>query len=149
MKEESVLRARIVEVARTWLNTPFVDGQGLKHHGVDCAYFLVRVAEEAGLVGRIELPAYSPQIYLHKLGDDTYERIIRQYAREITESQVQAGDIVLYKVAKSYTHGGIIASWPDTVIHPIRPHGVVCSSANEGFVQGRAHRFFSAFGDKT
>lgn len=151
-ERENLLRTRIVEVARTWLNTPFVDGQGLKGFGVDCAYFLVRVAEEAGIVARIELPAYSPQVYLHRKPDgswdDTYEKIILQYTHEISVSQLLPGDMVLYKVANSFTHGAIIESWPDRILHPIRPHGVIYSSANEGFVQGRPHRFFSAFGGK-
>jgi hypothetical protein len=132
------------------LNTPFVDGQGLQYHGVDCAYFLVRIAEGTGVVDHIELPPYSPQVYLHKkpdgTWDDTYEKIILQYTREITEAEVKPGDMVLYKVAHSFTHGGIIESWPDKIIHPIQPHGVIYSSANEGFVKYRAHRFFSVFG---
>jgi hypothetical protein len=147
--KEQFLRARTIEIARTWLGTPFVDGQGLKHHGVDCAYFLARIHEEIGLVDHVDIPYYSPQIYLHKLGDDTYLRILLGYAHEISESQVRTGDMVLYKVAKSFTHGGIIESWPDKIIHPIQPHGVIYSSANEGFVKDREHRFFSIFPLKT
>ncbi len=146
---ESDKREQIIAMARSWLNTPFCDNAALKGHGVDCAFFLAQVAIEAGVVERIEIPPYSPQIYLHKkpdgTWDDTYEKIIRQYAHEISEAQVKPGDMVLYKIAHSYTHGGIIESWPDKIIHPIRPHGVIYSSANEGFVQRREHRFFSVF----
>jgi cell wall-associated NlpC family hydrolase len=139
-------RGQIIAITRTWLGTPFVDGQGLKRFGVDCAHLPALVAEEAGLVAHIDLPYYSPQIYLHKLGDDTYEKILLQYTREITEAEIKPGDIVVFKVAKSFTHGGIIESWPDKIIHPIHPHGVIYSSANEGFVARRARRFFSIFG---
>ncbi len=146
---ESDHRAQIIAIARSWLNTPFIDSQSCKGFGVDCAYFLSAVATEAGVVEHVEIPPYSPQIYLHKKADgtwdNTYEQIIRQYAHEISEAQVKPGDIVLYKIAHSYTHGGIIESWPDKIIHPIRPHGVIYSSANEGFVRQREHRFFSVF----
>lgn len=146
---ELELRKRIIDVARTWLNTPFVDGQGLKGCGVDCAHFPARVSEEAGLVGHIEIPPYSPQVYLHKKADgtwdNTYEKIIRRYAHEITEAEVKPGDMVLYKIAHSFTHGGIIESWPDKIIHPIHPHGVIYSSAHEGFIKHREHLFFSIF----
>lgn len=146
---EFELRTCIVEIAKSWLKTPFVDSACLKGHGVDCAYLLTSVVTEAGIYGKIELPRYSPQVYLHKkkdgTWDDTYEKIIRQYAREITETEVKPGDMVLYRVAHSYTHGGIIERWPESIIHPIRPHGVICSDAREGFVQRRAHKFFSVF----
>jgi len=143
------LRARIIDVARTWLNTPFIDCASLKGFGVDCAHFPAAVATEVGIFAGVEIPSYSPQIYLHKrpdgTWDDTYEKIILRYTREIREAEVKPGDIVLYQVAHSYTHGGIIESWPDKIIHPIRPHGVIYSSANEGFVKYRKHRFFSIF----
>ena len=146
---EACKRDRIIATARSWLNTPFIDSQCCKGFGVDCAYFLSAVATESVVVEHVEIPPYSPQIYLHKkpdgTWDDTYEKIIRQYAHEISEAQVKPGDMVLYKIAHSYTHGGIIESWPDKIIHPIRPYGVIYSSANEGFVQRREHRFFSVF----
>ena len=128
------------------IGTPFVDGQGLKHFGVDCAYLLARVHEEAGMVAKVEIPYYSPQIYLHRLGDDTYLKMLLEYTHEVTEAEVKPADIVVYKQARSFTHGGIIESWPDKVIHPIYPHGVIYSSANEGFLYRREHRFFSVFG---
>ncbi len=139
-------RGLVIAIARTWLGTPFVDNQGLKGCGVDCAYFLARVMEEAGLTAPIEIPHYSPQIYLNRLGDETYLRMLLQYAREIKESDVKPGDFVLYKQAESYTHGGIIERWPDAIIHPLRPHGVMYSAAWEGFLKNRPHRFFSVFG---
>jgi cell wall-associated NlpC family hydrolase len=146
---EQEQRARIIAVAHTWFPTPFVDQQGLKGVGVDCAYLLARVAEESGIIDHVEIPYYSPQCYLHKkpdgTWDHTYEQIILQYAHEITEDQVKPGDFVLYKQSHSYTHGGIIIQWPESIIHPIRPHGVIYSDAREGFLRGRKHRFFSVF----
>lgn len=147
-EEEQVARERIVAIAKTWLLTPFVDNNGLRGCGVDCAHFLAKIAEESGATARIDLPPYSPQIYLHRKGDTTYLDLMKQYAREISEFEVKPGDMVLYKVAASFTHGGIIISWPDNIIHPIRPHGVICSSANEGFVKFRDKKFFSIFGGK-
>jgi hypothetical protein len=138
-------RGQIIMIARSWLGTPFVDGQGLKGCGVDCAYLLARVHEEARMIAPVEIPYYSPQIYLHKIGDDTYLNILLQYAREIQESEIKPADIVVYKQAKSFTHGGIIERWPDCIIHPIRPHGVICSSAKEGFLHGRERKFFTVF----
>lgn len=147
MGTEAAERQKIVDAAKSWLGTPFVDNQGLKGHGVDCAYLLARVMEEAGICSRIEIERYSPQIYLNKLGDDTYIRLLSKYAREIWEAEVKPGDFVLYRQAQSFTHGGIIVSWPDAIIHPLRPHGVMYSAAWEGFLKHRPHKFFSVFGE--
>jgi NlpC/P60 family protein len=142
---ETEQRKKIVDVARSWLHTPFHDNQGVKHCGVDCLYFLVRVYEEACVVGPIKVPHYSPQIYLNNLGDDTYLKAVLGYTREITEAEIQPGDLVLFKLAKSWAHGGIIERWPDSIIHPFRPHGVMCSAAWEGFLKNRERRVFSLF----
>lgn len=141
-EEEILKRGLIVAVAQSWLNTPFVDQQGMKGCGVDCAYLLARVAEEAGMIVHVEIPRYSPQIYLNKRGDDTYLRILQQYAYEIPEYRVKPGDMILYKQAASYTHGGIIESWPDKIINPMKLSGVVYSNANEGLIHRRAKKFF-------
>src|SRR6266478_3451204 len=128
-EEEQRLRQRIIEVARTWLNTPFVDGACLRGAGVDCAHLPAKIVEAVGIYKHVEIPAYSPQIFMHRkqdgTWDDSYEKIIHQYAHEITETEVKPGDFVLFRVAHSYTHGGIIERWPEAIIHPIRPHGVI------------------------
>ena len=139
-------RDRIVEIAKTWLNTPFVDCQGLKGHGVDCAFFLARVYAEAKIIPAYDPPFYSPQLYLHHLGDQTYLAELLKFAREISEEEVKPGDAVLYRVAKSFTHGGIVVQWPELIIHPIRQRGVIYShGTEEGFLKRRQHRFFSIF----
>ncbi len=138
-------RTAIAKAAYSWLNTPFLDCQRLKGIGVDCANLPVAVLKEAiGL--EVKLPVYSPQVYLHKLGDSTFLDTIMSCCREIEEEIVAMGDFVLYRVAKSYTHGGIVISWPDQVIHPLRNRGVIISHGlNEGFLKNRPHRFFTVF----
>lgn len=146
MKEREQ-RERILKAAATWHGTPFCDNSGLKGCGVDCAYLLARVMVEAGVRDHIEVPKYSPQCYLHRKKDGswdrTYEEEILQYAVEIEEKDVQPGDLILFLQAHSYTHGGIIFKWPESILHPIRPHGVIYSDAREGFLRRRKHKFYS------
>ena len=141
------LRQLITDVAETWLNTPFVDGQGLKGAGVDCAYFPCRVYAEVGIIKPFNPPYYSPQLMLHSDNDHTYVETIKKWGgREIPESEVGRGDMVLYFVERTYAHGGIIIKWPDLIIHPIRNRGVIYShGTNEGFFQRRKRRFFTVF----
>ena len=152
------LRKQITEEAISWSNTPYHDGAGIKHVGVDCAYYPLRVYQS---VGRIPLdfvvPQYSPQQWLNsfskaekihlKIEDKTFLNIVQRFARrEITEEEVLPGDFVLYKVAASWTHGGIIIDWPHYMLHPIKGRGVIGShGVKEGFLNKRPRRFFSVF----
>lgn len=164
-------RVSIIATAREYLLTPYHAHSKIKGRGVDCATFLLCVFRDAGLVPDIDLGNYSVQIHLHRK-DTQYLETIRRYANEITEAEVQPGDIVLYKVGRAgncdqhkrhkpscaacieadkdagYHHGAIIVHWPDCIIHAVDPsvskNGVIYSHAlNEGFVQRKHKRFFT------
>jgi cell wall-associated NlpC family hydrolase len=140
-----VARELIVQIAMTWCGTPFHDGAGIKGVGVDCAYFPGRVAEEAGLIQNFQLAPYSPQCMLHSK-EEIYIPTLEKYAHEITEEKVQPGDVVVYRVGHTFSHGGIVVKWPEFILHPIRDRGVIGSHATEeGFLRRRPKRFFSFF----
>lgn len=164
----SDIQNRIVEEAWSWNGTPYHDHAGIKKIGVDCAYFPLRVYQSVGLIPRdFKPPKYSPQKWLNspqqtdklklKIEDTTFLEIVLQFARyelrsketpnppqiRVIDSEPQPGDFVIYKVAASWTHGGIIIDWPETVLHPIVDRGVIGShGTKEGFLLWRPHRFF-------
>lgn len=152
------IREAIVKEARSWARTPYHDHAGIKHVGVDCAYFPLRVYQSVGKIpANFEVPYYSPQQWLNspsqkdkfhlKFEDTTFLDIVLRFAkREITEAEVKPGDFVIYKVAASWTHGGIVVEWPNYVLHPIKGLGVIGShGSKEGFLLNRPRRFFSVF----
>lgn len=154
----SEIRTKIVEEALSWINTPYHDHAGIKKVGVDCAYFPLRVYQAVERIPKdFDVPYYSPQQWLNspsqkdkyhlKFEDTTFLDIVLRFAKqEIGEEQVQPGDFVIWKVAASWTHGGIIIKWPEYVLHPIIGLGVIGSHANnEGFLIKRPRRFFSVF----
>ena len=65
-KAEQEQRARVVEMARTWLGTPYHHCAAIKGVGTDCAMILVAVFQEAGLVHDVAVPAYSPSWHLNR-----------------------------------------------------------------------------------
>lgn len=149
-------REEIVAEALSWRGTPYHDHAGIKKIGVDCAYLPLRIYQAVGAVPRdFEPPKYSPQQWLNspsqtdklklKFEDTTFlDIVIKLTKREIEESEVQPGDFVIYKVAASWTHGGIVISWPDFVLHPVKGRGVIGSHGiKEGFLTGRSRRFFT------
>jgi cell wall-associated NlpC family hydrolase len=148
------LRRRVVEVAKTWLGTPFEDGCGVKGRGVDCAYLPIRVYAEAGLIDDFDPPHYSPQIMFHT-NTELYVDTLLTYSREIEERDVAPGDVVLYRVGRrvgarqgfrSFNHGAIVVEWPHYTIHPIVGAGVVgLHGTAEGMLFRKARRYFSYF----
>ncbi len=54
------------------------------------------------------------------------------------------GDIVLYKVGRSFAHGGVVIEWPRAVIHALKSFGFVAETgAFEGDMRGREVKFFT------
>lgn len=152
------LREQIVEEAKSWLPTDYIDHAGIKHAGVDCAHYPLKCYQEVGRIPKdFIVPYYSPQQWLNspsqkdkfhlKFEDNTFLNIVLRFARrEITEEEVLPGDFVIWKVAASWTHGGIIIKWPEYVLHPIVGRGLIGSHGLlEGFLVNRPRRFFSVF----
>jgi cell wall-associated NlpC family hydrolase len=152
------IRKLIVKEALSWQGTSYHDHAGIKHIGVDCAFFPLRVYQAVGRIPKdFTVPYYSPQQWLNspsqkdkfhlKFEDKTFLNIVLRFARrEITEAEVLPGDFVIWKVAASWTHGGVIIQWPEYVLHPVIGLGVIGSHGlNEGFLINRQRRFFSVF----
>lgn len=144
---DEVARARVVACARSWIDTPFVNLARVKGVGIDCAQLLAAVATEAGLFPHIETDYYAPQHMLH----DRSERmapIVLRFTREITEAQVGPGDVVLYKVAHSFSHAAIVVDWPREIIHAHSLSRKVISMPAFAYdMAGRETRFFSFWAD--
>ena len=136
-------RAAVVAEARSWVEarTPYVPHARLKGIGCDCATFILCVYQNIGLVSEVDPGYYSIQAHLHS--DDTqYVDTILRFADEITEQEVQPGDLALWRVARAFAHGGIVVAWPQA-IHSMNIHGVIYSDANvDSFLKGRLRRFF-------
>ena len=143
---EEVDRARIEQIARSWIGTPYHVHAEVRGHGVDCGRLLARVYEESGF-GKVERRHVSHQFYMHSSEEVFLENVL-QYVREIDEEAVKPGDVVLYKIGRCYSHGAIVVSpgWPLAIVHAHSRAGVVMRShglENElGRPQARP-RFFS------
>jgi hypothetical protein len=120
-------REHIVEVAKSWYDTPYRSWTCLKGIGCDCGTLLKGVFMESGHRpgDGIPVPAdYSPRVYLHRK-DTQYIDIIEKYMREISEPEAKPGDVVIYKLGKGvWAHAAIIVEWPRHVIHCLEREGV-------------------------
>ncbi len=147
MPTEAEERAEVCRVARTFARTPYHHFGMIKGVGVDCATLLAMVYREAGIVDVEDPAAYSPQFFLHR-SEEKYLAEIVKYAREITEAEAKPGDVVVWKIGRTFAHGAIILDpgWP-AIIHALSDAGFVTEDRGDGGrLAGREHRFFSRWG---
>lgn len=135
-------QARVMAAARSWIGTPFHDNGEVKGAGVDCARLLALVYWEAGIIERQVIPTYSPQWMLHR-DEPLFESYVRRFAHQVEKPAI--GDIVLYRVGRSFAHGAIVSSpWPGTVIHAFKSYRRVCETPwDDADMRRRETRFFT------
>jgi cell wall-associated NlpC family hydrolase len=147
-------RQKIVEIAASWLGTPYHTMGRLKSVGCDCLTLLVEIYTEAGIIPEIDIPYYPHDWHLHN-GTERYLNGLLAYSHEIATSPL-SGDIVLWKFGRCYSHGAIVIEWP-TIIHAYTGRACVLENAESanwlnyigenGIESGkiRPKRFFSVF----
>jgi cell wall-associated NlpC family hydrolase len=113
-------REAVVAETETWIGTPYRGWSCVKGAGVDCGQLLYGVFHNSGLIPEItDLPKDYPLfIGLHRASTE-YVDLVLKFFREIPESEVLPGDVVVWRLtgSKSYCHGAIIKTWPDYYIH--------------------------------
>lgn len=142
-------RARIVQVARSWIGTPYRPCWTRKNVGCDCASFLACVYAEAGLVppeAVTDLGQYDWALPWARTGGDAeYVAGIAKFAHEISRDRASAGDVVMYRLGRGWSHTAIVVRWPGEIIHALMSGGVCASPGTTGRLAGRAVRFWSVF----
>lgn len=112
---EALERARVVEVARSWIGTPYHPCAQKKRVGVDCGNLPAAVYAEAGLIDPVKIPNYSPQWMLHQRPEMFMNLVLAVGGREF-DGPPLPGDFVMFQFGRCFSHGGIVVSWP-TIIH--------------------------------
>lgn len=141
---ESKFRAAITAEALTWLGTPYHLSGCIKGVGSNCAAFLYAVAKASGAI-EADAPAprwYTPQLATHSKEERLVAYVLAYGAREITEHEVKAGDIVLYKSGQAHGHAAIVLDWPQ-IIHVLTPWGCQTGGVNDGMLRAFSRRYFT------
>jgi cell wall-associated NlpC family hydrolase len=117
--ERSEIRERIVNEAKSWIGTPYHHEARVKGAGVDCGMLLLEVYERSGLIPHIVPFHYSPDFMLHR-NEEWYIKLISEHADEIVCEPYLPGDAVVMRNGRTFSHGGIVISWP-LIIHASSP----------------------------
>lgn len=141
---EAEERAEVLRIAFEWERTPYVHQGRIKGKAADCTFF-AKVFEEAGLIPPVAIPPYSPQAHLNRQGA-MYLPLVEKYAkREISEAEAQPADIVMYQIARSWSHGAVIIppGWPHVLHADLSARFVIRALGDQGNLLGAERRYFS------
>jgi len=144
---EQQMRARLIEVGKSWLGTPYRNTGCLKGAGTNCAMLMWAIAREAGAIpaDTPEPRWYSPQLHAHSREERLISNVLGCGCHEIREDQVQPGDVVAYLTGLSHGHLALIVDWPHRVIQSSAPRGCQYSHGKGGRVAGCRMKFFTLF----
>lgn len=133
------LRSRAVECVRAWVGTPYHHMARVKGAGVDCGQLVIASLAEAGVIEDFDPGYYTCDWHLHRYqevylshverylfrADEVYEeRSLVSRVREDPGYSVSPGDVILWRVGRTFSHGGIVSSWP-MFVHSYLPSEVV------------------------
>jgi cell wall-associated NlpC family hydrolase len=117
-------RAAVVAEAMTWLGTPWRHQGRVKGAGVDCAQFVIACYRNAGLIPDIDAGNYPRDWHIHK-SEERFLSFVPSFAAEIGEADARAGDLVIFRIGRVYSHGAIIVAWPQGIHAAIQARQVV------------------------
>lgn len=116
-------RAAVVAVARTWLRTPWHHRAHVRGVGVDCAQFLIVSYAGAGLIEFFETGDYPRDWHIHR-DVERMVPIVQRFCVEIPEARARPADIVVFKIARVFSHAAILVDAPQ-IIHSHLPSQMV------------------------
>ncbi len=124
---------RLVEVARSWLGTPFHPHAAIRGVGVDCVHLLAEIYRETGLFAGYELPRYTMGGGDHadvSLVISWLEAHPRFRRIDLAFEALAAGDLVTFRLGRVAHHVGLVLG-DRTFLHAIRDCGVLESRIDE------------------
>lgn len=140
---EALLRESIVDEAKTWLGTPYHHQAHIKGAGVDCVQILIEVYHAALGITKPDLGYYAPDWMLHR-EEERYLAGLEDFATPVDIPQ--AGDVVIYKFGRCFSHSGIVVRWP-LIIHAHRDDNCCYADGLQGVLAGREMKFYTFIGE--
>jgi cell wall-associated NlpC family hydrolase len=139
-------RETVIAEANRWLGTSFHDEARVMGAGVDCGQLLIAVYGACGYMPADYPVEHYPADFAMHRDREWYLGIVKEFAKPI-ETPLP-GDVVLFKLGRLYSHGGIVVDWPET-IHAWKPVGKVIQSnvLRESRLADSPRLFFSPFED--
>lgn len=152
---EAEQREIVIEEAKSWLGTMYVhmgrvkavkdaEGKIIDVGGTDCAQFVWSVYYACGLAPFVPLEYYPRDWHMHRSAEK-YLDAVRANSHEVDDPQ--PGDLVMYKMGRTYSHGAIIVEprWPKIVHAYFASDMVTEDDGDAGRLAGRPMLFYSVW----
>lgn len=131
-------REQVVKEALAWVGTPYHHAGRLKGVGVDCAMFPYMVYRACGIIPETEIEAYPRDWHLHR-SEEIYLKYINRFASSVI--QPWPGDIALFRMGRTLSHGAIVIEYP-VVVHSLINVGVVVDNVQTSCMAKRLAGFW-------
>lgn len=105
---------------------------------------LIEVFHACGLIPHIDPRPYPHDWHMHRSAE-RYLGWVDKFAKEVTDREPMAGDIILYKFGRCISHGAIVSSYP-MVIHSYIGKGVLESDTTMLPLAPRIAKIYSVWG---
>jgi cell wall-associated NlpC family hydrolase len=135
-------RKAVVAEALSWQGTPYHHQAAVKGAGTDCAMFPLAVMQAVGLIpDSVKLIEYAAQWHLNQSQELYIEWV--QKLGGVETPDYTPGNLVLYKLGRTFCHGALILDWPK-VIHAELDRGVVQADGDtDGDLFRKTRKVFS------
>jgi NlpC/P60 family putative phage cell wall peptidase len=102
---------KVIEIARSWIDTPYVHQASVKGVGCDCLGLLRGVWRELKGFEPEDAPPYSPD-WAEATGAETLHAAMARHLVEIGRADIAPGDVALFRMAPRgpAKHCGIVAA---------------------------------------
>lgn len=149
-------RLAVVREARRWTGTPYHHHAAVLGAGVDCAQIILEAFVGAGIVERFTVDQYNHDWHLHR-SEERYLEVVESYCHRVDDSELpleerpdftaQPGDVLVFRVGRTYSHGAIVTKWP-RIIHSYFPSRMVEEVDLQGTPMAfKPMRVYSYWGD--
>ena len=125
-------QARLVQVARRWLGTPFIPHACIPGAGVDCVQLVGAIYWETGAIDDPRFPDYTMDGGEHRISSQVLEWLeaSTRFERLTPGAAVQTGDLACFRMGRVPHHVGLVLQ-PPLFIHAMRNYGVIESRLDD------------------
>ena len=127
------MNLKVVQVARSWIGTPYVHQASSRGHGCDCLGLLRGVWRETIGAEPFVVPPYTPD-WAEPQAQELLWQAAKTFLKPVLRTHISAGDVLLFRMRRQSVakHLGIATGVnPATFIHAYAGHGVVESPLSE------------------
>jgi cell wall-associated NlpC family hydrolase len=113
-EEEMGQRLRVVEVAKTYLHTPWRH-IGQSRAGVDCGGLAISIFKECNLIPQDFKPDYYPPDFMLHHDEQKFIEYIERVGYKTDRVIGKPADIALFKVGRVAAHCALVLKWPRVI----------------------------------